>query len=76
MPVAQGDQVVVGKRMPLYIVTDERFCDGFYFVNALRNLRENYAHPERLLERLEEVSQDVKVIDRHSFRKKNRNKDE
>lgn len=76
VPVVQGDQVVVGKRMPLYIVTDERFCDGFYFVNALRNLRENYAHPERLLERLEEVTQDVKVIDRHSFRKKNRNKDE
>ena len=71
VPVVSGDQVVVGKRMPLYIVTDERFCDGFYFVNAMRKLRELYASPALMLEPLEAVAQDVKVIDRHSFRKRN-----
>ena len=71
VPVVAGGEIVVGKRMPLQIVTDERFCDGFYFVSAMKKLREMYANPAAMLEPLEAVAEDVKVIDRHSFRKRN-----
>jgi hypothetical protein len=63
---------VPGKRLPFKIVTDERFCDGFYFATALRVLRKYYTHPEVLKEPLEELAEDVTVIDRHSFKKSNR----
>lgn len=72
VPVVEGNQVVVGKRMPLYIVTDERFCDGFYFVNAMRKLRELLANPALMMDELAELPEDTKVKDRHSFRKRNR----
>ena len=35
-PVVRNGEIVPGKLMPLRIVTDERFCDGFYFVNAFK----------------------------------------
>jgi hypothetical protein len=57
-------------------VTDERFCDGFYFSTALRVLRKYYTHPEVLKEPLEELPDDVTVIDRHSFKKSNRGAEE
>jgi hypothetical protein len=69
VPVVEGGEVVIGKRMPFQIVTDERFCDGFYFVSALRLLKEFYTNPAMLKEPLEALTDDVKVIDRHSFRK-------
>ena len=72
VPVAQGKDVVLGKRMPFWIVTDERFCDGFYFSSALRVLRKYYNNPAILKEPLETLAEDVKVIDRHSFHKRNR----
>lgn len=71
VPVVSGGAVVPGKRMPLQIVTDERFCDGFYFVSALRYLTSLYGHPEQLNKPLEELGADSKVIDRHSFKKSN-----
>ena len=71
VPVVSGGAVVPGKRMPLQIVTDERFCDGFYFVSALRYLTSLYSHPEQLNKPLEELGADSKVIDRHSFKKSN-----
>ena len=72
VPVAKGTEIVTGKRMPFKIVSDERFCDGFYFSSALRVLRKYYAHPEVLKEPLEQLAEDVTVIDRHSFKKSNR----
>lgn len=72
VPVVSGTEIVPGKRMPFKIVSDERFCDGFYFSTALRVLRRYYAHPEVLKEPLKELAEDVTVIDRHSFKKSNR----
>ena len=69
VPVVEGNTVVPGKRMPFQIVTDERFCDGFYFVSALKLLKEFYTNPAKLKEPLEALTEDVKVIDRHSYRK-------
>ena len=71
VPVVSHKEIVVGKRMPLQIVTDERFCDGFYFVSAMKKLRELLANPAIMKEPLVDVTKDVKVIDRHSFRKRN-----
>ena len=69
VPVVQGKEIVVGKRLPLWIVTDERFCDGFYFVSALKQLRILLADPSRMAEPLETLAEDTKVVDKHSFRK-------
>ena len=52
VPVVEGNTVVTGKRMPFQIVTDERFCDGFYFVSALKLLKEFYSNPAMLNESL------------------------
>ena len=76
VPVVSGKEVVPAKRLPFKIVTDERFCDGFYFSTALRVLRKYYTHPEVLKEPLEELPDDVTVIDRHSFKKSNRGAEE
>ena len=72
VPVVSGSEIVPGKRLPFKIVTDERFCDGFYFSSALRVLKKYYAHPEVLKDPLEKLTDDVTVIDRHSFKKSNR----
>ena len=69
VPVVEGGEIVPGKRMPFQVVTDERFCDGFYFVSALRLLKDFYTNPAQMKEPLESLTEDVKVIDRHSFRK-------
>ena len=71
VPVVSGKEIVIGKRMPMQIVTDERFCDGFYFVTALRKLRELWNNPALMKEPLEELASDVKVIDRHSYHRRN-----
>ena len=70
VPVVQGKEIVAGKRMPIQIVTDERFCDGFYFVSAMKTLRNLWADPAQMKTPLEKLVEDTKVIDRHSFRKK------
>lgn len=72
VPVVKGTEIVTGKRLPFKIVSDERFCDGFYFSSALRVLTKYYAHPEVLKEPLDQLAEDVTVIDRHSFKKSNR----
>lgn len=69
VPVVEGGEIVPGKRMPFQVVTDERFCDGFYFVSALRLLKDFYTNPAQMKEPLEALTEDVKVIDRHNFRK-------
>ena len=72
IPVVEGGELTIGKRMPFHVVTDERFCDGFYFVNALKFLKDLYTNPAQMKEPLEALTEDVMVIDRHSFRKRNK----
>ena len=67
-PVVRKGEIVVGKMMPLRIVTDERFCDGFYFVNALKKLQALLANPDEMMERLEELPEDTVV--KTAFNKK------
>jgi len=62
VPVAKGDEITIGKRMPLWIVTDERFCDGFYFVSAMKYMTQLLKHPDAMMERLEAHTEDTKVI--------------
>ena len=68
-PVVRNGEIVPGKLLPIRIVMDERFCDGFYFVNAFRQLTALLGNPESMKERLEELPQDTVV--EHAF---NRNK--
>lgn len=58
-PVVRNGQIEVGKVMPADFVLDERFCDGFYYVNALNYLKKLYMNPALLTSRLEELPVDV-----------------
>lgn len=68
-PVVRDGEIVVGKIMPVDIVTDERFCDGFYFVNALKQLKKFYDNPSLLCERLEELPADIQVVNSRKLNK-------
>lgn len=70
VPVVEGGEIVVGKRLPLQIVTDERFCDGFYFVSALKALRGILGDPSKMKTPLKSLVEDVKVVDRHKIGRK------
>lgn len=70
IPVVEGGEIVVGKRLPLQIVTDERFCDGFYFVSALKALRGLLGDPSKMKTPLESLVEDIKVVDRHKIGRK------
>ncbi len=58
-PAVRNGQIEIGKIMPVDFVLDERFCDGFYFVNALNDLKKMYLNPVSLTSRLEELPEDV-----------------
>jgi hypothetical protein len=73
-PVVRKGEIVIGKMLPIRIVTDERFCDGFYFVNALKQLRALLADPDSMMEPLAELPQDTVV--QHAFNRKKRLKDQ
>lgn len=62
VPVVNKGEIVVGKRMPVHIVTDERFCDGFYFVTAMKQLERWLKNPAILMEPIESLTEDVRVI--------------
>ena len=63
VPVVKGNgEIVVGKRMPIQIVTDERFCDGFYFVSAMKFWQRLLKHPDQMMVPLEALTKDVQVI--------------
>lgn len=69
-PVVSGGAVAIGKRMPLQIVTDERFCDGFYFVSAMKTLRGLFNEPEQMKTPLEGLEDDVELV--HYYSKNNK----
>jgi len=60
-PVVRNGQIEVGKVMPVDFVLDERFCDGFYFVEALNYLKRMYLNPEMLTMRLAKLPVDEDV---------------
>lgn len=74
VPVVDEGQIVPGKVMTLDVVTDERFCDGFYFVTALKSLKKFYGDPNLLCDSLEELPIDTEVVDVHSRRYKRKMK--
>ncbi len=50
VPVVEDGEVKVGKVITLGVVCDERFCDGLYYVNSMRLLKDLIMHPDKLLE--------------------------
>ena len=50
VPVVEDGEVKVGKVITLGVVCDERFCDGLYYVNSMRLLKDLILHPDKLLE--------------------------
>ncbi len=51
VPVIECGQLATARIMPIGCVTDERFCDGLYFVNSLRLWKNIIRRPAVLLER-------------------------
>lgn len=58
--VNKENKLDVGKVMTLGIVTDERFCDGFYYANSLRMLKRIMENLNVLTEKLDKKIEDVK----------------
>ena len=59
VPVWKDKEVVPEKRMTFGLVSDERFCDGLYFSQAMRHLRKLMKNPALLEEPLEKKVEDV-----------------
>ena len=66
IPCVNIDQELeVGKAMNLGITTDERYCDGFYFLKSFRMWKDYLQHPEKMEEHL-----DIEPIESPKERKK------
>ena len=59
LPIVKKDQIVHEKHMGWGVVSDERFCDGLYFANSLRQLRKVMRNPAMLEKKLERKIEDV-----------------
>lgn len=59
VPVVDNKELAVGKVMQLGVVTDERFCDGFYYANSLRMWKKIMDNPSVLTKKLEKIVEDV-----------------
>ena len=57
--VNNNKELEVAKIMKLGIVTDERFCDGFYYVKSMRLFESYFNDPSVLLTKLEAKKEDV-----------------
>ena len=60
--VVRKGEVRQAKLLPLWFVCDERFCDGFYFVKALKTMYPFFLNPALLLEPLESLGTDTVVV--------------
>lgn len=58
--VNDNEEIVVGKRMGLNVVTDERFCDGLYFARSFRLVKKMLANPSVLETPLDKKEEDCK----------------
>ena len=76
VPVCEGDRIVPGKVMQLGINTDERFCDGFYFITAFKEFKRLMNNPSELLEPLDKLTDDVEVYSPFHKKKEKKNKKE
>ena len=56
--VDDNDNIVIGKRAGLNVVTDERFCDGLYFARSFRLLKKMLANPIILENKLDKKEED------------------
>jgi len=64
-----NDTIVSSKKMPIWITTDERFCDGFYFVSAMKHMERLLKHPDLMMEPIDALTEDVNVIHGRKARK-------
>lgn len=64
-PVVDDDKIAIGKVLTMGITTEERYCDGFYFVKSVRMWK-------KLLTNIEELEQelDIEPIESKKERKK------
>ena len=60
IPVVKKDVTIHEKHMGFGLVTDERFCDGLYFANSLRQMRKFMRNPSVLEKPLTAKNEDVK----------------
>ena len=60
--VVRKGEVRQAKLLPLWFVCDERFCDGFYFVKALKTMYPFFLNPALLLDPLESLGTDTVVV--------------
>ena len=54
--------LIPAKRMPVWITTDERFCDGFYFISAMKFMERLLKHPDMMMEPLVKKVEDTVVL--------------
>lgn len=59
IPVIKGGEIVQEKHMGWGLVSDERFCDGLYFANSLRQMRKIMRNPAVLETKIEKKVEDV-----------------
>lgn len=59
VPVVKGNEIIRQKHMGFGLVSDERFCDGLYFANSLRELRKIMRNPAILEKPLDKKVEDV-----------------
>lgn len=64
-PVVEDDKVVPGKVLKMGMTTEERYCDGFYFVKSMRMFKKLMQDPSMLEEEL-----DIEPIESKKERKK------
>ena len=61
-PVFRKGELQQTKLLPLWFVCDERFCDGFYYVKAMKSLLQKLMRPASMMEPLESLAADTVVI--------------
>lgn len=64
-PVVDGDEIKIGKVLKMGMTTEERYCDGFYFVKSVRMFKKWMLDPHVLEEGL-----DIEPIESKKERKK------
>ena len=64
-PVVDGDEIKIGKVLKMGMTTEERYCDGFYFVKSVRMFKKYMQNPHILEEEL-----DIEPIESKKERKK------
>ena len=69
VPVADFEELKVGKVMNLGINMDERFCDGFYFAKSLRMWNDMF-HNLEALEKPYEITDEVIIAHKQKMAKK------